>query len=124
MDTGARMQEEMRRLEREFPGKRVIALPPEDPTEIIAELGGDSGQSAAVAVILRSKPHVHRQTAETYEVEEGELYLFLDGELRVLGPGERLTVQPGQEHWAQGAPTRVRVTSSPPWSAADHILTE
>lgn len=113
-------------LREEFPGKTIVCLPEDNPTEIIVELdrNGVEDCSVAVAVIDRSAPHYHRMLTETYEVQEGVLYLQVEGMLHVLNPGDTFTIHPGQVHWAEGKATRIIVTCTPPWRPDDHILAE
>jgi mannose-6-phosphate isomerase-like protein (cupin superfamily) len=113
------------RLAREFPQAAIKQIPPEDPLEIVVELPRSAdtpGESTAIAVIERSVPHVHHKTVERYEIQEGVLKLHLEDTVLMLGPGESVTIQPGQVHWAEGQPTRLLVTSWPPWTPEDHII--
>jgi mannose-6-phosphate isomerase-like protein (cupin superfamily) len=110
-------------LRAEFPDKNIVLLPEDDPKEVVVEMWRDDYESYAIAVIDRSKPHVHRESFEAYEVEKGTLVVHVDGEEHRLKPGDpRLHIIPGQVHWAEGDATRVVVHSHPPWSQDDHIL--
>lgn len=114
-------------LNKEFPDKDVVAIPPNRPQEIICEVEPSSlhpDHSMAIAFINKSEPHRHSKTTETYHVEEGELTLFVDDEKLILRKGDSYTVKPGQIHWAEGNFTRVKVNSSPGWSPKDHILVQ
>ena len=62
-----------------YPGKTILRLPEDNPSEIICEVDPATDHpesSVAVAVIDSSSPHVHHKSIETYEVLEGEVNLF------------------------------------------------
>lgn len=113
-------------LQREFPGKTILQLPPENPTEIICEVEPTTTdhpeRSVAVAVIDLSGQHVHRISTETYEVEDGEVTLFTDGIEQFLKKGDSMIIKPGIIHRAKANGARVKVTSHPGWTPEDHIL--
>jgi len=109
-------------LAAEYPGKKIIRLPAEDPAEIIVEIGGTTEEGLAVAIIDRSTPHVRREMTEVYEVERGILRVHVDGETQTLESGQSLTIRPGHVHWAKGRETRLLVRSRPPWIMSDHII--
>lgn len=112
-------------LGREFFGKPIFLLPPDDPdnaTEVVVEVSRDERESVAVALIDRSAPHMHYATTEVYIVEEGELTVYVNKVKHLLRPGEQLTILSGEVHWAEGDSTRVRVVARPPWTSADHVL--
>jgi mannose-6-phosphate isomerase-like protein (cupin superfamily) len=119
------IQNLLKSLRREFPGRNIVLLPPEDPNEIIMELDRDEVSGTAIALIRRSKPHIHRYTKERYIVESGSLILEIDSKSSVLREGDRTTIAPGKVHRAMSVNNefaRVRVISWPPWSPDDHIL--
>lgn len=112
-------------LHEEFPGKTIMELPSENPTEIICEVEPTANHpeySVAVAVIDRSEQHRHDISEETYEAEKGEVTLFVDGKEQILGEGMSLVVQPRSVHRAVANGARVKVTSRPGWTPQDHIL--
>lgn len=99
-----------------YPGKNIIALPEDAPTEIICEIDPSSehlGRSMAVAAIKASAPHYHKRAVETYKVLRGELRLFVDDLQFVLGEGDTHTIEPGRVHRAEGDFTLVEVGSEP-----------
>lgn len=108
-----------------YPGKAVVQLPHERPTEIICEIAPTSEHpehSTAIAAITTSAPHYHKHAAETYRILQGVLTLTVDSKEIKLREGETHTIQPGQTHSAKGNFTLVEVTSQPGWTAEDHIL--
>jgi len=110
-----------------YPGKNIVANPPDRPTEIICELqpasqNPDSG--IAIAVIDSSKPHFHRRTTEEYIVLKGTLELHLDGTKEILNKGEQAVILPGKIHCAKGNETWVVVVSRPAWTPEDHYEIE
>jgi len=118
-------QEVVDYFKKEYPDKNIVSLPQEDPAEIICEIEpaqNHPSYSKAVAAILKSKPHYHKQSAETYRVIKGELSLYVDGQCISLAEGETHLVRPGQTHYAEGNFTLVEVSSSPGWTLGDHYL--
>lgn len=112
-------------LETQYPGKKIILLPPDDPKEIICETDPASAHpqySSAVAIIDSSAPHYHKISSETYTITRGGLDLFLNGKKKVLRKGEEYTVSPYTIHWAKGNETWAQVYSTPGWTTGDHIL--
>jgi mannose-6-phosphate isomerase-like protein (cupin superfamily) len=112
-------------LHQEFPHRNIVCIPPEEPEEIIVELDRAPSRGTALALIRRSKLHMHYRTTETYIVENGTLILFVGGERRVLRPGDRFIITPNRLHHAvseDGKFARVLITSEPPWSSEDHVL--
>lgn len=108
-----------------FPG-RVVALPPDEPDEIIIEPGRDDPPGVAIAYIRRSVPHVHHRTTETYYVLDGAIVVYLGARPphRLL-QGKSCVVHPGVTHHAEtedGSFARIRITSNPPWTRDDHVL--
>jgi len=120
-----RVTEVVESLRRTYPGRKIILLPDKDnPKEIICEIDPAAWHplySVAIAVIDESEPHYDRKSKESYYVEEGRLTLFVDGEKYFLGEGDCFAVLPGQVHWAKGSPARVKVVSTPGWTAENHI---
>jgi mannose-6-phosphate isomerase-like protein (cupin superfamily) len=115
----------VKNLESKYPGKRTMQLPEENPREIICEVEPTEQHpdwSVAVAFIDKSISHVHNKSTEAYEVLEGKLILSIGNEKRVLKKREKFIVQPGQVHQAEGKETKIRVFSSPGWTAEDHVL--
>ncbi len=108
------------KLKSEYPGKNIVQNSPEEPTEIVCEIDPERG--VAVAVIDRSEPHHHDKIAESYKILSGSLALYIDGSEKELEVGDEFEVYPGEVHFALGDETWVEVTSTPPWSANDHIL--
>jgi mannose-6-phosphate isomerase-like protein (cupin superfamily) len=114
-------------FQEEYPGKTILRLPEDNPTEIICEIEPASDhpeRSVAIAAITASSPHYHNQSVEVYEVLQGKLELHVDGKVINLAEGESFTIQPKQEHSAKGSFTLIRITSTPGWTADDHILVE
>lgn len=112
-------------LREKYPGKKIVMNKPDNPTEIICEIeppGAKANQSVAVAVIDETIEHYHRETMETYEVLKGELKINKDGVETVLREGETIVIHPGERHKAEGHGTWIKVTSTPPWSDADHFV--
>lgn len=127
-------------LRTNFPEAAIELLPKINPTEIIGVLPNvhkDTinppeliGQciapcekvGVAIAIIDASLPHHHDATIEQYEVLEGILLVYVDGDPLELHEGEKLLILPGQVHFARGDNTKVRVLTSPPWSADDHLF--
>jgi len=111
-------------LKEEFPEKAIFPIPENDPKEILCEINPSDlhpDYSVAIAYINKSEPHQHIKSVETYEVEEGELDLYLDGVKKVLKKGQAYTINPGVIHWGEGEWVRIRVTSNPGWTLEDQI---
>jgi len=120
-------EEIIKKLKSEFPGKSVIPNSEANPGEIICEVeptNEHSDYSLAIAYIKKSSSHRHVKTIETYEVEEGQLDLYLDGVRNTLRTNQTYTINPGIIHWAEGNWTRVKVASKPGWTSDDHIIVE
>jgi len=112
-------------FEQNYPGKDVIKLPPDDPTEIICETEPTSEHpdySVAMAAIKKSALHHHIKTSETYHILKGTLTLVVEGEEIQLKPGDVYEVKPPAKHYAVGDFTLARVLSNPGWTPNDHIL--
>lgn len=114
-------------LERNYPGKKIIKLPQEQPTEILCEVVptvDNPEKSVAIAVIDRSAPHYHKVTTEEYEVLRGKLTVFINEMPITLYEGERLVIDPGKVHYAVGEECFIKCTATPGWTAEDHILVD
>lgn len=109
-------------LNLQYPGKKIVLLPPQNPTEIICEIERSPKKSVAIAVIEKSKPHFHKKLAETYRILRGALHLFVDGEKLTLKQGDTYVIKPGQVHWTESDGAWVEVSSVPGWDQEDHIL--
>lgn len=119
------VQEVTDTLGRNHPGKKIIKLPEQNPTEIICELEPTSDHpeySVAISVISSSEPHHHKTSTEEYRVVRGDVNLTVDGKIVVLHPGDSYIIKPGVVHSATGNTAVIRVTSHPGWTAEDHIL--
>lgn len=118
-------QEAINYFKRTYPGKNIVCLPEDDPSEIICEIEPSSEHpdyNVAVAAIKQSVPHYHHKATEEYEVLEGELELVVDGESIKLKQGDTYVIKPPAVHSAKGDFTLVRVSSKPGWTPDDHIL--
>ncbi|HUW22231.1 MAG TPA: hypothetical protein VMW41_06230 [Candidatus Bathyarchaeia archaeon] len=116
-----------KKLERRYPGKKIIKNNGTNPTEILCEVdpsGNHPQYSLAVSVLDRSFPHVHWKATERYKVIKGKLKIFKDGQGYLLKAGEELTINPGEVHWAEGHETWIECYSEPGWVLEDHILKE
>ena len=116
---------EITRLKQKFPGKPIILLPVDNPSEIICEIESSNDHpeySIATAVIDQSAPHHHLRSVETYKVERGQLILTENGIEMTLEEGDTHTIYPPTVHSARGNATVVKVKSEPGWTAQDHIL--
>ena len=115
-----------------FFGKEIFLPNKQRWTERIREIvSAEDGQpyGLAEAVIIRSAPHRHEETRETYLLVSGELDVFLGDDnstkIRLENPGETIEIPVGVRHWAESAgekPAKVLVTTIPPWRPEDHIL--
>ena len=107
-----------------YPGKNIVALPENNPTEIICEVEPTADHpeySVAMAVIVESKPHFNDVT-ETYEVESGSLELAVNGSIIELKEGKSYTIPPGVVHSAKSNEAWVKVESRPGWTPQSHHL--
>ncbi len=111
-----------------YPGKNIIQIPPENPSEIICEVDKvddpQGGCSVAIAVIDHSAPHFHRRTCERYEVLDGEVELFVAGEKKLLREGDISIIAPEMVHWVQADAAWVKVIAIPAWTPEDHIIAD
>jgi len=116
----------IKELSQKYPGKRIIKLPEDNPTEIICEIDPATNhpdKGVAVAVIDKSEPHYHKAATEIYKIIKGELTVSVNNQEYKLKEGNTLTVKPGEIHHAVGNETWVEVYSEPGWTQEDHILT-
>ena len=115
----------IKELKAQYPGKKIILDPENNPTEVIVEIEPTTDhpeRSLAVAVVGKSKPHYHKLTTEIYEVIKGELTLNIDGKKSILKPGEKITIQSNTIHSAESDEAWFYTYSSPGWTPEDHIL--
>lgn len=114
-------------LKEKYPGKNIVALPEDEPTEILCEIEPTSEHpeySVAISVIDRSVPHVHNKTTETYKVTKGKINLFVDDAEHELNKGDKLVIKPGSVHYAIGSESWIECKSEPGWTPEDHILVD
>ncbi len=114
-------------FEFQYPGKKIVKLPKDNPTEIICEVEPteeNPQRSVADAVIDQSVPHLHQESTETYRILEEDVTLFIEADHIDLKTGDVFQIPPGNLHWAVGNSALVRVISEPGWKAEDHILVE
>lgn len=112
-------------LRSQYPGKNIVQLPRDNPSEIICEIDPTQEhqeRSTAIAVIDNSYPHFHRVSQETYKIIKGTVTLCIEKESYILKEGDVKTVEPGKIHWATAGSAWVRVESTPGWTSQDHIL--
>jgi len=112
-------------LKNQYPGKTIICIPEDNPSEILCEIDPStehSEYSIVVSVIDASYPHVHKAIKEEYEVTKGTLRLIKDGQEHVLHEADTITINPGEIHYAFGNETWIKATSHPGWMPEDHIL--
>jgi len=112
-------------LSQKYPGKKIVQLPENNPTEILCEIDPATNhpeKSIAIAVIDKSEPHYHKKTTEIYKVIKGNLSMVIDGQKNKLEEGDSLIIKPRDIHYAIGDETWIEVYSEPGWSPEDHIL--
>ena len=112
-------------LRQKYPGKKIICLPENNPSEIICEIDPSSNHpdySGAISVIDQTSAHYHQKTTENYEIISGALILAVDGQKHEMKAGEALTIKPGQIHSAVGDQTWIKCTARPAWTPEDHLL--
>jgi mannose-6-phosphate isomerase-like protein (cupin superfamily) len=94
--------------------------------EVIYELprSQDDPFSLAVADIVASDRHYHRQTTEIYVVLEGTAEIVIgDNPPTVIQPGSATTILPGTAHYVRATaelPVRLLAVSIPAWTETDH----
>jgi mannose-6-phosphate isomerase-like protein (cupin superfamily) len=114
-------------LEEKYPGKTIICLPEDNPTEILCEIESTADHpeySNAISVIDSSVPHYHNKLTETYKVLKGSLKVFVDDKEHSLSEGAELVIKPKQIHYAIGDETWIECRSAPGWVPEDHILVD
>lgn len=120
------MTEIIQKLNQWYPGKKVLRLPEDTPTEIICEVEPSVDHpnwSEIVAVIKKSQPHYHTISTEVYKIKEGQLILHIENETLVMNPGDTYTIRPNQVHWAEATDWAwISATSKPGWVPTDHIF--
>ncbi|MFA6501866.1 MAG: cupin domain-containing protein [Parachlamydiales bacterium] len=112
-------------LKIKYPSRNIIKNDESNSTEILCEIDPSKDHpdySNAVAIIDKSKPHVHRKTTETYKIIKGKLILHIGDQSKELNEGDTYTIEPGNVHWAEGNETWVECYSEPGWTFEDHIL--
>ena len=115
----------IKQLKVEYPGKKIIADPEDNPTEIIVEIEPTKEhpeRSLALAVVGRSKPHYHKESTEIYETVKGRLKLYINGKKYVLEKGEKMTIKPNRIHHTEGEEAWFLTYSNPGWAFEDHIV--
>lgn len=125
MMTGMTSDEVISYFKQEYPGKNIVMIPEDDPTELLCEIepsAEHADYSVAIAAIKESKAHFHNIATETYELIKGSVELFIDGKGCVLRVGEKVTILPSQTHYAVGNFGLVKVSSRPGWTVDDHII--
>ncbi len=118
------------RLKQQQPKGATFFMIPEDaPEEVVCEVARatDESWSLAIALIGTSKPHVHKETIEVYQVRKGILRVHIGNrrqEPLTLRENNVLTIRPGQEHWAEGVggPAEVTVFTVSAWRSSDYYL--
>ncbi len=112
-------------LQHKYPGKKIIKLPEDSPTEILCEYEPTENHpewSEAISVLDKSVPHYHKVLTETYEIQKGGLVVYKGKEKLRLKEGDTLVIEPGVIHWAEGSETWIKVSSNPGWAPEDHII--
>ena len=111
----------------QYPGKNIVSIPEDAPTEIICEVDPSSLHpefNRAMIAIKKAQPHYHKEAVETYKVLSGELQLTVGDKVVALKKGDEYIIQPNIIHHAEGDFTLVQVDSTPGWTIDDHILVE
>ena len=114
-------------IKKEHPGKTIILDPQDNPTEIICEIDPTSNhpeKSIALAVVGRSKPHVHKKSTEVYEAVKGELTVYKNEKKFVLNEGEKIMINPSEVHYVEGDEAWFLTYSEPGWRFDDHIIVD
>ncbi|MBU1322603.1 cupin domain-containing protein [Patescibacteria group bacterium] len=112
-------------LQQKYPGKKIICLPEDSPSEIICEIDPPLDHpeySVAISVIDETAPHYHQKTTENYEIISGALTLVVDKQKYKMKAGDALTIKPNQIHSAVGNQTWIKCTARPAWTPQDHLL--
>jgi mannose-6-phosphate isomerase-like protein (cupin superfamily) len=117
-------QEIIEYFKKTYPDKNILALPEDNPTEVICEIDPTTDHpnyDVAIAAIKESEPHFHLQSIEVYEVLDGELELSVGDKIIKLNKGDKYIINPPLVHSAKGNFTLVKATSKPGWTPEDHI---
>jgi len=112
-------------LQQKYPGKKIICLPENNPSEIICETepaDKHSDYSVAISIIDKTAAHYHQKTTEIYEIISGSLTLIVDNQKHEMKAGDTLTINSGQIHSAVGKQTWIKCTARPAWIPEDHLL--
>ncbi len=115
----------IKKLSQKYPGKKIIKLPEDNPTEIICEIDPTTSHSEkgiAIVIIDKTEPHYHKKSTEIYKITKGKLTVFINNKEYKLKEEDSLTVKPGEIHYAVGNETWVKAYSEPGWTQEDHIL--
>jgi mannose-6-phosphate isomerase-like protein (cupin superfamily) len=118
-------------LKRRYPGCPIKELPEGAPEEVVCETyrAPDESWSTAVALIERSKPHIHRWMLEVYVPMAGAGTLHRGptqwSQMDSQHQGAEL-IYPGTPHWVtlrEGqSHIEVLVVCKPAWTLRDHHL--
>lgn len=100
------------------PERNIMVIDEKGAREVICEF--EKGK--AMAVILKSLPHYHKKTTETYTVLKGYLRVYKNSRSFFIAPRETIVIPPDVPHYAVGNETWVLVLSDPPWRQEDHFL--
>lgn len=112
-------------IKKKYPRKAIILDPQDNPTEIICEIDptvDHPEKSVALAVVGKSKSHVHKKSTEIYEAMKGALTVYKNGNKFTLQEGEKMTIKPGEVHHVEGHETWFLTYSEPGWTFEDHIV--
>ena len=106
--------------------KNKVELPEEVIYEIVTK-EDDQGFGLAVADVIRSKPHRHLITAESYVLLSGRLLVYIGNcPFSLERPGALIKIPLGATHWAEtlnhGCPARISIVTIQAWTPEDHIL--
>jgi len=88
-------------LRLKYTGKNIIAIPKDEPSEIICEIDPTSlhpEKSTALAIVDKSAPHYHKKSTEVYEVIKGTLTVYKDGKDFNLKEKDKITIEPNVVH--------------------------
>lgn len=115
-------------LKQLYPGKNIICMPEDNPTEIICEIERTTEYSKIIAVTEKSEKHYHKTITETYKVLRGRLVIWSESNGKkyrdVLAPGLSSSLPPNTIHWVEGVDeyedTWVEAVCCPPWTPEDH----
>ncbi len=108
---------------------RVVAPDGLETVSVLVDASDNLGCGIAVAEIIKSQPHKHLHTRETYVLLSGTLAVTMTCErgspYRVLTqPGDTVDIPLDTVHFAEALghePARILVTTIPPWSPDDHL---